>query len=115
MAGSKAELIERKYKAPREGGGLRGLSWEFLNPGGFMVLLEGCFSLINPPFTCHPISFLSSIYHMGKSGGLLHGGCPCKGGFCLGQPASCPSLSFFQLSLITFTLSFFVLILQSHS
>jgi len=36
-----------------------------------MGLQSGCFDLINPPCTCHPIGF----YHVGKGGGLLPGWC----------------------------------------
>ena len=38
-----------------------------------MGLLAGCFNLVNPLYTCHPIRLLSSTHHVGKGGELLPG------------------------------------------
>ena len=67
--------VKWQYNTPKERGDLRGLTPEILSPGAFMICWQGCFNLIDPLSTCHPIRFLSSIYHMGKSGGLLLGWC----------------------------------------
>lgn len=50
--GNKAKFIEQQYKAPEEGGNLRGLLSEFLSEVlfvcFFMRSLVGCFNLISP-------------------------------------------------------------------
>lgn len=59
LVGKKQSLLSSGTKLwKREG--TRRVALEFLSLEVFMSMLVGCFNLINPPCTCHPIRFLAT-------------------------------------------------------